>query len=487
MKHVKLFADFLRDTVNLNKTRIDQLETSTSAIQSFVEASSWEPEIDDWMEQGSWAHETIIKPVDAGEFDADLIVFVKPVEGWVAADYINKLYNVFSSSGTYGSKTRRWSHCITITYANDKKIDVAPVVVNRLGFARLEVCNRDTGQFEVTEPRQYTDWLVRQNACSSGNSFRKITRLIKYLRDIKGTFSCPSVLLTTLLGYRISPIDKYGTDLDDAPSALRTVFARLDDWLQANVLKPMVCNPYLSTENFADCWSQDQYNNFRNVIHRYRGWIDDAFEEADKNESISKWRRVFGDEFAADVVVEEAKSVSKAARNALLEGASQIAVAAYDTATDLVALVRRLGSRALPPGFDSLPHMRQPKWRKADGQSVSVNVSANLYRSKGFGLITSVESMEVLSAPNWLHFTAYASNGMPFGVKDFEVQWRVTNTDVAAFNARQLRGGFEPPHEGNGRWERLEFRGVHLVEAFVLRRRTNELLGKSVPFRVVIE
>jgi len=92
MKHAKLFDDFLRDTVNLNTTRIDSLESSVDAIKNFIEASGWAPNIREWMAQGSWAHKTIIKPVDAGEFDADLIVFVDPVEGWTAKDYLNNLY-----------------------------------------------------------------------------------------------------------------------------------------------------------------------------------------------------------------------------------------------------------------------------------------------------------------------------------------------------------------------------------------------------------
>jgi SMODS domain-containing protein len=147
---------------------------------------------------------------------------------------------------------RRCSHCVTITYANDKKVDVAPCVVDRGGFQRLEVCNRDTNLFERTEPRLYTDWLVKQNSYSGSNSFRKVTRLIKYLRDIKTRFTCSSVLLTTILGYRISPADQ-GSDLfADTPTALKMVFGRMDDWLQMNLTKPAVTNPHLCEPGCSD-------------------------------------------------------------------------------------------------------------------------------------------------------------------------------------------------------------------------------------------
>lgn len=47
------------------------------------------------MAQGSWAHKTIIRPVDQGEFDADLIAFVQPVDDWSASQYIDELNVAF--------------------------------------------------------------------------------------------------------------------------------------------------------------------------------------------------------------------------------------------------------------------------------------------------------------------------------------------------------------------------------------------------------
>lgn len=487
MKHTQLFVEFMRDTVNLNATRVTDLENSTAAIKSFVEASSWTPAIDSWMAQGSWAHKTIIKPVDQGEFDADLLVFVHPVEYWAAANYIESLYGAFRASGTYKNMVNRSSHCVTITYANDKKIDVAPVVINRGGYQRLEVCNRNSNTFETTEPRRYTDWLVTQNSYSGNNSFRKVTRLIKYLRDIKATFRCSSVLLTTLLGQRIAASDQGTPSFVDTPTTLKTVFGRMDEWLQANPYKPVVANPYLPTENFADNWTDTQYSNFRAVINRYRGWIDDAFDESDRYESIAKWRRVFGDEFAAEVVLEEARSVSKAAREVLGESVNVLATLSRDSEQDLVSLVKKYGRLALPHGFDNLPHMQQPTWRPAAGQVLNVHVRAKLYRSRGFGEVGIVQSMQVLQPGGWVNFSAHTSIGGTLPTSDFRVYWRITNTDTAAANARQLRGGFNDPHEGNNRWEQLKFRGVHLAEAFVIRLRTDELVGKSEPFHVVIE
>jgi hypothetical protein len=77
--------------------------------------------------------------------------------------------------------------------------------------------------------------------------------------------------------------------------------------------------------------------------------------------------------------------------------------------------------------------------------------------------------------------------GMPFLQADYTVMWRVTNTDEAAARENALRGRFENPEAGNRRWEPLKYRGVHLVDAFVIRKRTNRIVGQSEAFRVMVE
>jgi hypothetical protein len=485
MKHVDLFDDFLRDTVNLNDTRITELETSTEAIKSAVRASNWEPHLHGWMAQGSWAHKTIIKPVDQGEFDADLIVFVQPVDGWDAAKYIDTLYEVFRANGTYKEKAKRWSHCITITYANDKKVDVAPCIVNRGGFQRLEVCNRDTNDFEATEPRLYTDWLVKRNNYSGSNSFRKVTRLIKYLRDIKTRFTCSSVLLTTILGYCINPTDQGSDSFADTPTALKTMFGRMDDWLQMNPVKPAVTNPYLLSENFADRWTDEQYANFRERIHTYREWIDDAYDEPNRTESIAKWRRVFGEDFAAGVVVKEGKSVGSLVvadmRRRLVETSHFVG--------DLVEAIKQFGRNVLPASFNRQSHMEAPRWKRASAnQQMPVVVRADLHQYKlGTQSMREVQSLDSLPPGYWLHFRASTNMGIPFRSTDYKIMWRVTNTDEAAARENALRGRFEKPEADNSRWELLKYRGVHLVEAFVIRKRDGRIAGQSDAFRVMIE
>src|SRR5262249_39133457 len=141
--------------------------------------------------------------------------------------------------------------------------------------------------------------------------------------------------------------------------------------------KPRVINPFLDSEDFAAGLTQEQYSNFRDKIHTYRAWVDDAYAEEDRSESIAKWRRVFGEDFAEGGAMEEGKSVSKAAvatiRTTLAE--------AQQFTGDLVDAIKRFGARVLPRGFDKKPYMEAPRWQDS-GQNMSVIVNADLHRSK---------------------------------------------------------------------------------------------------------
>ena len=85
------FHGFSNDIVNLNPTRLTRLENSVSAIKDVIRGSSWTPRRRGFVEQGSWAHKTIIKPLESKAFDADLLALVDPVVGWEAKDYVKRL------------------------------------------------------------------------------------------------------------------------------------------------------------------------------------------------------------------------------------------------------------------------------------------------------------------------------------------------------------------------------------------------------------
>jgi hypothetical protein len=78
------FDAFLTDVVNLDQTRLDQLDHRVAAI---VKALKVDPVIgpmyQDHIPQGSWAHQTIIRPVGNYDgFGADLLMLVEEQADW---------------------------------------------------------------------------------------------------------------------------------------------------------------------------------------------------------------------------------------------------------------------------------------------------------------------------------------------------------------------------------------------------------------------
>lgn len=488
MKLIKHFSEFLRDTVNLNQTRIDTLDASVEAIKDFIRAADWTPRVWKFVEQGSWAHNTIIRPVDGKEFDADLLVIIDSVEGWTAADYVTSLGDAFKASGVYKDKVEVWDYCVTIVYAGDRRIDVAPCVRSRRDTDRLEVCNRGENRFEQTEPIKYTEWFNARNGYSGSNSFRKVTRLIKYLRDIRADFTCPSVLLTTLIGERIQWSDAGADAFRDVPTTLRTIMGRLDDWLQLHDRKPMVPNPELRSEDFAASLTDEEYEALRDSVNAIRTKVDAAYATKGTYDSILAWREVFGDKFANGVTV-VSKSLTEAAEEEFDENEDVLlaGVISSDAFHDprIVDMVRRVGRWLWKPSLDRPKHMRRPIWPRADIVSDRVRVTATWRPSRLSPEGSAIHDFDELPGRGGLWFDVYVNDGqhLPSG---HSVRYRITNTGAMAMALGKGRGGFETPQEGTKRWEPLEYRGVHLAEAFVIRDADQRLVGQSPPFHVVI-
>jgi hypothetical protein len=476
VKVIAQFDTFVAEEVNLNKSRIETLTERVETIEDFIRRTDWKAPVIRFSPQGSWAHKTIIKPPGSRGFDVDLLVFVHAVNGWTPKDYILDLRRAFGGSGTYKDKVSLGNRCVTLEYSGDFSLDVVPCIVDRPPIPRrFEVCNRSEDVYERTDSEAFTAWLDQRSAWVGNDYLRIVIRLLKYLRDVKTTFSCKSVLLSTLIGNIVAPNDLHAqtTNFADLPTALRTLVGRLDEYLQARPKLHKVTNPVLWTEDFIRHWDDDKYENFREMIHKYREWIDAAYIAASESESVKKWRRVFGDQFAPDnqrVLTEVATAIKPLSIPPRFQ--------------DAVQAIKVAGRQLLANFPISLPWVQPPPFRMVS--NIPVTVKATQHESKGGPIVGPMISGSIISKQSAILFEAVALNGVPFG-KQYDVQWRVVNTDHDAYHARQLRGGFYPSSKPGRRWETTLYRGVHWVEAFVLRKRDRACIGSSDRFFVVIE
>ena len=292
MKHVQYFNDFLANEVNLNQTRLDRLNTSVKAVSEYL--SNNLESYKTVKRQGSYGLRTIIKPVkDGQEYDADVLLYMEHDENKDPKDYINEVYDCLKENDTYKDKVHRKTRCVYLDYAGDFHLDIVPCI--EVGDDRQRICNRDTDEFEITDGTGYRDWFNDKTRITHGN-LKRVTRLLKFLRDHKGNFTAKSILLTTLIGETVYG-ESDGEDFRSTPDALKTVSNRMNGFLQDNSTMPEIANPVLAEESFTRHWDQKKYSNFRKLFNVYNDKINIAFDAKEHDDSVEKWRDVFGEKF----------------------------------------------------------------------------------------------------------------------------------------------------------------------------------------------
>jgi hypothetical protein len=308
MKMTASMNAFMTNTVNINRARLDSLEVSVPAIFGALRADedigsivlNYEP-------QGSWPHETIIKPAEGVEFDADFMLVMEEQPDWAVSPktYVTKVHAALARQGTYARLVKPAKcRCVRVVYAGDYHVDVVPFVV--LSDGRQVIVNGDDDEWEDTDPEGFTAWMKERNDITGGD-LKRVIRLLKYLRDHLDNFRrTRSVLLTAMLGERVDAIKKVSDPgyYEDLPTTFFHIITDLDIWLQANPMKPSIIDPSGATDpygnpvTFDHRWTENTYQAFRNKISTIAADTKAAYEDDTSIEhSLKLWQKVFGPDF----------------------------------------------------------------------------------------------------------------------------------------------------------------------------------------------
>lgn len=306
MEHASYFSSFLKDEVNLNQSRLDKLGSRVDAVYKALCAdSTLGPAITGKSKQGSWAHRLIIRPRSGGDFDADFFLHFPEQDGWEPKQYPDEIYNALHRDSIYSKQAHgRKCRCVWLKYAPENGIgchlDIVPFVA--LKSQRNVIVNRDDNTWEPmfgsTSPQGFTDWVKRRDELTDGQ-FRKVVRLMKYLKRQQGSFNgVRSVILTTALGLQVTELSAFSPSrYCNLPTTLINVVEDLDLWLQSHTSKPSLLNPAGDGTNFDHRWSDETYLNFRTRIHDIAEKMRKAFDETDVQDSAALWKELFGDKF----------------------------------------------------------------------------------------------------------------------------------------------------------------------------------------------
>ena len=150
MRHTENFDRFLAEEVSLNPARRRRLNRSATAVTEFLSRNLHGYQSNE--RQGSYAQGTIIRPVDDGEYDADILVFIAEVLGKQPRDYVDDLHTCLSQNPDIVDKLRQKTRCVTVKYADKFSLDVVPCVNRNRNGHDPSATARATGSSPRTAP-----------------------------------------------------------------------------------------------------------------------------------------------------------------------------------------------------------------------------------------------------------------------------------------------------------------------------------------------
>ncbi|WP_139005457.1 SMODS domain-containing nucleotidyltransferase [Arthrobacter crystallopoietes] len=429
---VREFNFFLRDYVNLNSTRTKTLHSRVTAVNTFLTDHSDLGDVlgGDVVPQGSFAHKTIIRPHSGNDFDADVLVPMVEQDGWEPKHYTQALHKALQSSARYRDKAMLGKRCVKLDYAGDFHIDLVPFVTRDDG--NTYITHRTRNEFIRQDPVAYTAWFEDNNRTTHGHLVR-VVRLIKYLRD-RSSVQVPSVVLSALLAERVRSFAGMN-DYVNVAATLTSLVKALHEYVD-----PMSMPPWVDDrigQNLADRLTQSGFENLKSQLKTWSKLMTEALE-ANADESVEKWRKLFGESFGT--------SIREASEGVALT-ASATSYYEKSPAPGEQDIQKDHGIRiALDPKQRVRVVGRMSPNRKGIGRYRPLGGSGN-HVPLGRSLRFSIEGCTV--------------------AKPFDVYWKVRNAGEEAASRNMFRG--EIRKRGEQITESSNFYGQHWVEAWIVK------------------
>lgn len=291
MPPITEFKKFLTTEVNPDQQQLIMLNGQVKVVRKFLE-ENLRPSYTGTKLQGSFVLNTTIKPIAGRDYDADVLVYMRPDSNKDPKDYINEVYHCLTQNRNYGRRAEKKTRCITLKYGKGFQMDLVPCIVQG---EKEYIFNSKENRRELTNGDGYKKWFHKKARLTNGNLTR-VTRLLKYVRDYKGNFKAPSILLTTLLAHTVSDNESKET-FKSIPDTLLLTSKRLNAFLQTHPKMNEVRNPISREIHFTNNWNQRDYDQFRKMFDIYANKISDAYHEKDPHRSLDKWQALFGPNF----------------------------------------------------------------------------------------------------------------------------------------------------------------------------------------------
>lgn len=156
----EIHLDEICESLQLDKTRRNRMESAYSSVSSLLEGSKYFQDKDLLIyAYGSEPLGTNTKPYKKDEFDLDFASVISDnIDGLTPDDMLDRIWHVLYNDERYRNKIKKKRYCIRINFAGDFHMDITPCL--RIPRSkRLKAADTKLDKFVDRYPKGYIKWF----------------------------------------------------------------------------------------------------------------------------------------------------------------------------------------------------------------------------------------------------------------------------------------------------------------------------------------
>jgi hypothetical protein len=252
---------------------------------------------------GSYCRDTSIRPrtVAGGQerADVDIIVVTNFTRNDDPEDVLKQVCRALEDGGE-GYEVERINKRSVRVETGKADMDIVPVIESGDGFL---IADRDSGEWQYTNPPVHTQWSSDRNAEFDGR-FKKLVKLLKWWRRENPSGRRPKGFILEVLTGLHGP--KNETHLGEAFAQLLENICAAYSSLAKIGYKPTISDPAVPANDILGKVTLAQWKDFLEKVRVYADYARRAQDEDDMEEATRLWQKVFGCRFPKTASVAKA-------------------------------------------------------------------------------------------------------------------------------------------------------------------------------------
>lgn len=301
----------IAEELQLDKTRLERMETSYKAVFDFLDRHSkyfenFEIEV---YAQGSKRIGTTVKPINKKDFDLDVVLHIyDPYYNHSPKKIYDELVKALEEHEYYKTIMEKKNRCVRLNYKDDFHMDILPACMPDYSDKQnIKIPEKSLNDWSSGNPKGYAEWFLNiansvkmpmlkkfskelieakiETEPLSDELYMKLplqraVQLFKRYRDVyfeNREYPVSSVVITTLVASAYQNEDSIFDTIDNALKKIK------NDYLYAinNNIRFKIVNPVNPMEDFTDFWTDKHYDSFyKFIVDFYDKWqtLKNSFE-----------------------------------------------------------------------------------------------------------------------------------------------------------------------------------------------------------------